>query len=68
MTEAWLPGEGICENGESIICLSQVRGIDLACVAGEHHFCSLSNSCEDRSQRRGFKVLGFVDHNHLLLK
>ena len=68
MAKTWLSGESVCQHSEGIVGFPEVGGVDLAGVTGEHHLGSFSDASEDRSQRRWFKVLCFVDDNHLLLE
>lgn len=68
MAKTGLSGEGISEHSEGVVGFPEIGGIDLAGVSGEHDFCSFTDASEDRSQRGRFKVLSFVDDNHLLLE
>ena len=68
MAEAGLAAEGLGEHGEGVVRLAQVRGVDLARVAGEHDLGSLADPGEDRPQCRRFEVLGLVDDHHLALQ
>jgi hypothetical protein len=66
--KASLTSKGMYQNGESVVCLAHVGGIDLAGVARKHHFGALANAGEDRFERRGLEVLGLVNYNKLLLE
>jgi len=65
--KAALACKGMDQDGEGVVRLAHVRGVDLAGVAREHHFGALANAGEDGLQRGGLQVLCFVHHHELLL-
>ena len=66
--KASLASKGMYQNGESVVCLAHVGGIDLAGVARKNHFGALANAGEDRFERCWLEVLGLVNHHKLLLE
>ena len=68
MPEQWLAGECLNQDGECVVALAHVRGIDLTGVTGEHHLGAFTNASEDRFQCGRLEVLGFIDDHELALQ
>jgi hypothetical protein len=66
--EASLTSKGMNENGERVICLAHIGGIDLTGVAREYNFGALADASKNRFERRWLKVLCFVNYYELLLE
>ena len=68
MPEATLTSESLYQNCQRVIRLAHIWSINLAGVTREDDFGAVANTGQNRFERCGLKVLGFVDHDDLGLQ
>ena len=68
MAKTFLVGKGVNQDGQGVVRLTHIWGIDLAGVASEDHLGTVANAGEDGLQRCWLQVLRFVNHHNLAMQ